>query len=172
MEQALSSLFDRIIMVIVTVAFSLIFISEATSAPKKEIVIVGGDRDYPPYEFINSSGQPDGFNVELTRAIAEVMGLQADFRLGGWSDMRSALQNGQVKLLEGMSFSEERARDTSKLIIDRFLFDKHLQHVLLSTVENSSVAIFGPDSTTAAYFVATHSNVILFSCAIDRPRQA
>ena len=71
-------------------------------------VTVGGDRDYPPYEFIDKSGQASGYNVELTRAIAEVMGMKVEFRLGGWSQMRTALQNGQVDVLEGMSYSAER----------------------------------------------------------------
>ena len=74
-------------------------------------VIVGGDRDYPPYEFLDKDGQPAGYNVELTRAIAEVMGMKVEFRLGGWSEMRRALQNGKVDVLQGMSWSEERASE-------------------------------------------------------------
>ncbi|OHB28952.1 MAG: histidine kinase, partial [Desulfuromonadaceae bacterium GWB2_53_15] len=50
-----------------------------------------------------------GYNVELTRAIAEVMGMKVEFRLGGWSEMRTALQSGRVDVLQGMSYSEERA---------------------------------------------------------------
>ncbi|MHB8121651.1 MAG: transporter substrate-binding domain-containing protein [Desulfuromonadaceae bacterium] len=74
-------------------------------------IIVGGDRDYPPYEFIDKNGQPNGYNVELTRAIAEVMGMKVEIRLGGWSDMRTALQRGTVDVLQGMSFSAERAAE-------------------------------------------------------------
>ena len=71
-------------------------------------VIVGGDRDYPPYEFLDKDGQPAGFNVDLSRAIGEVMGMRVEFRLGSWSEMRQALMDGEVDILEGMSFSEER----------------------------------------------------------------
>ena len=71
-------------------------------------IVVGGDRDYPPYEFINTNGKPDGFNVELTRAIADVMGMDVTFQLGGWSEMRNALQTGAVDLLQGMSQSSLR----------------------------------------------------------------
>ncbi|HJV64292.1 MAG TPA: transporter substrate-binding domain-containing protein [Geomonas sp.] len=74
-------------------------------------IVVGGDRDYPPYEFIDQNGKPAGFNVELTRAIAEVMGMRVTFRLGSWSEMRSNLQNGRVDVLEGMSFSDERTKE-------------------------------------------------------------
>jgi len=72
-------------------------------------IIVGGDRDYPPYEFLDKEGQPSGYNVELTRAIAEVMGIKVAFRLDAWSAVRSALKNGRIDALQGMSYSEERA---------------------------------------------------------------
>lgn len=73
-------------------------------------IIVGGDRDYPPYEFIDKNGNPAGYNVELTRAIAEVMGMQVEFRFGGWSEIRTALINGNIDVLQGISHSEERSR--------------------------------------------------------------
>ncbi|MBK5274694.1 MAG: transporter substrate-binding domain-containing protein [Desulfuromonadales bacterium] len=75
------------------------------------VIVVGGDRDYPPYEFLDKDGQPSGYNVELTRAIANVMGMTVQFRLGGWSEMREALQSGKVDVLQGMSWSEERSRE-------------------------------------------------------------
>ncbi|GFO69624.1 histidine kinase [Geomonas limicola] len=77
-------------------------------AGHRAAIIVGGDRDYPPYEFIDRDGHPSGYNVELTKAIAEVMGMKVEFRLGAWSEMRTALQNGSVDVLEGMSYSEQR----------------------------------------------------------------
>jgi len=85
----------------------------AAENPQKKApaIIVGGDRDYPPYEFIDKNGQPNGYNVELTRAIAEVMGMKVEFRLGGWSDMRTALKRGTVDVLQGMSYSAERAAE-------------------------------------------------------------
>jgi polar amino acid transport system substrate-binding protein len=70
--------------------------------------MVGGDRDYPPYEFLDKNSEPAGYNVELTRAIAEVMGMRVQFRLGTWSEMRRDLQTGKVDVLQGMSFSPER----------------------------------------------------------------
>ena len=83
----------------------------AESAANVRPVIVGGDRDYPPYEFIDKSGHPAGYNVDLTRAIADVMGMKVEFRLGGWAAMRSALQSGQVDVLQGMSYSLERSSE-------------------------------------------------------------
>lgn len=77
-----------------------------------EVIVVGGDRSYPPYEFLDENGRPTGYNVELTRAIARVMGLQVEFRLGHWADMRRGLlDTRQIDVLQGMVYSEERARE-------------------------------------------------------------
>jgi polar amino acid transport system substrate-binding protein len=73
-------------------------------------VRVGGDRDYPPYEFLDKDGKPAGFNVDLTRAVAEVMGMQVEFRLGAWAGERQALMDGGLDLLEGMTYSDARAQ--------------------------------------------------------------
>jgi signal transduction histidine kinase len=80
----------------------------APGAPLPRTIVVGGDRDYPPYEFLDADGQPAGYNVDLTRAIAEVMGMRVEVKLGSWAEMRAALRDGRVDALEGMSVSDER----------------------------------------------------------------
>jgi polar amino acid transport system substrate-binding protein len=76
-----------------------------------EKVVVGADRDYPPYEFLDRNGQPAGFNVDLTRALAEVMGMQVEFRFGTWAEIRAGMADGRIDLLQGISWSEARARE-------------------------------------------------------------
>ena len=83
---------------------------EVASQP---VIVVGGDRDYPPYEFLDKNGQPAGYNVDLTRAIADVMGMKVEFRFGGWSEMRNALMAGSVGVLQGISYSEDRTKTLS-----------------------------------------------------------
>lgn len=74
-------------------------------------ILVGGDQNYPPYEFIDPDGQPAGFNVELTRAIAEVMGMNVEIRLGPWGEMRQGLADGRLDILQGMAWSRERTAE-------------------------------------------------------------
>lgn len=74
-----------------------------------EALVVGGDRAYPPYEFLDKDGQPAGFNVDLTRAIAEVMGLTVEIRLGAWADVRRDLLEGRIDALQGAIASGKRA---------------------------------------------------------------
>lgn len=74
------------------------------------MIIVGGDHNYPPYEFINEQGQPDGYNTELTRAIAEVMGIKVKIVLGSWDSIKKQLEDGQIDIVQGVSYSLERTK--------------------------------------------------------------
>ncbi len=72
------------------------------------VIVVGGDHHYPPYEFINEQGQPDGYNTELTKAIAEVMGFRVKIVLGSWDEIKKKLEHGDIDILQGVSYSLAR----------------------------------------------------------------
>ncbi len=123
-----------LILLCLLVAPAALLAAGAASAAHTRTVVVGGDRDYPPYEFIDRSGQPAGYNVDLTRAIAEVMGMKVEFRLGSWADMRNALQTGRVDVLEGMSYSDERSRE-----VDFSVPHAVVNHAIFGRKDNASV---------------------------------
>lgn len=74
------------------------------------VVRVGSDHDYPPYEFIGKDGKPTGFNVELIKAVCEAAGLKAEVRLGVWDEVRTKLSKGDIDVIAGMYFSQEREK--------------------------------------------------------------
>jgi two-component system sensor histidine kinase EvgS len=80
---------------------------ELDNLPKSRIV-VGGDSNYPPYEYLDENGQPAGYNVELTRAIAAQAGIDVHFKLGKWADIRNGLEQGEIDMIHGMFYSLER----------------------------------------------------------------
>ena len=109
------NLFDKSLRLLVAaVALSICALTGVQGAHAADhgqsLVVVGGDRSYPPYEFLDKDDKPSGYNVELTRAVARVMGLQVDIRLGAWSERRQDLLNGDIDILEGMSYSDVRAK--------------------------------------------------------------
>ncbi len=79
----------------------------ALELPNRRIVI-GGDQNYPPYEYLDEDGRPAGYNVDLTRAIAAAVGLDIEIRLGPWHEIRDALARGEIDALQGMFYSAER----------------------------------------------------------------
>jgi polar amino acid transport system substrate-binding protein len=77
---------------------------------KESTIVVGGDYNFPPYEFLDENRQPTGYNVEVTKAIAEIMGIKVNIVLGGWDDMREAFNRGEIDVLQGMTVTEERQK--------------------------------------------------------------
>ncbi|MHB8708985.1 MAG: transporter substrate-binding domain-containing protein, partial [Desulfuromonadales bacterium] len=75
---------------------------------RKSRIIIGGDANYPPYEFLDENGQPAGFNVELTRAIARQAGIEVDIQLRPWAEIREGLATRGIDAIEGMFYSPER----------------------------------------------------------------
>ncbi len=71
---------------------------------------VGGDHNFPPFEFLGPDGRPAGFNVELIRAVAEEVGLELEIRLESWAEVRRDLEGGKIDAIQGMFYSPERAR--------------------------------------------------------------
>ncbi len=67
-----------------------------------------GDSNYPPYEFINDRGLPDGFNVDIVRAVAKAMGLELEITLGPWDEVVTQLEEKKIDGLIGMFRTKER----------------------------------------------------------------
>ena len=80
----------------------------AMELPKDRQIIIGGDRNYPPYEFLDKNGNPTGFNVAITRALAQELDLDIQIRLGPWSKIRQDLAEGKIDAIQGMLYSTER----------------------------------------------------------------
>lgn len=78
------------------------------SPPPKKL-IVKGDQYYPPFEYINEKGEPDGFNVALFKKIADELQLDYTIELGPWPIVRKELAERKIDLLLGALVSEERA---------------------------------------------------------------
>ncbi len=74
----------------------------------KSRIVVGGDKQYPPYEYLDENGQPAGFNVDLTRAIAEQLNLDISIELDSWNSIRQRLLSGNIDIIQGMFYSPER----------------------------------------------------------------
>ncbi|MFP4316742.1 MAG: PAS domain S-box protein [Desulfovibrionales bacterium] len=76
--------------------------------PSSRRVIIGGDHNYPPFEYLDEKGRPTGFNVELTQALAKAAGIEVEIRLGSWPEIRQALLRGEIDAVQGMLYSAHR----------------------------------------------------------------
>jgi len=80
----------------------------AFAEPVKQKLVVGINRDYPPYEYLDAKGQPAGYDVDLLRKVAELEGLDLEFRADTWENTLGAFREGRVQLLAGLLHSKAR----------------------------------------------------------------
>lgn len=73
-------------------------------------ITICGDYNYPPFEFIDENGVPSGFNVDVSKSIAKVMGFNVKFELMEWTKAIEALRNGDYDVIQGMSISDIREK--------------------------------------------------------------
>ncbi len=73
-----------------------------------ETIIVKGDDYYPPFEYLNEEGVPEGYNIDITRAVAKEMGMDIRIQLESWQTVRAEIEGGRVDALMGMFNTVER----------------------------------------------------------------
>ncbi|MBL8966673.1 MAG: transporter substrate-binding domain-containing protein [Spirochaetaceae bacterium] len=73
-------------------------------------VRAGFDKAYPPFEYLDASGKPAGFTVELARAVAREMGFELELVGGEWDAIKADFAAGRLDMLTGLLYSEERDR--------------------------------------------------------------
>lgn len=76
---------------------------------KDRVIIAKGDMQFAPFEFINENGEPDGFSVELFRAMMTRLDIKYKLTLEDWGKVQKELNNKQIDLAIGMIYSKERA---------------------------------------------------------------
>lgn len=76
---------------------------------KDRMIVVKGDKQFAPFEFINEEGKPDGFSVELFQAVMKRLGVKYSLELDDWAKVQNELNNKKIDLVIGMIYSKERA---------------------------------------------------------------
>ncbi|MCP4118430.1 MAG: transporter substrate-binding domain-containing protein [Desulfobacteraceae bacterium] len=79
-----------------------------THANDPQTILVRGDLNYPPFEYLNDDGEPDGFNIEILKAVSRTMNMTVRIDLGPWHLVRKQLENGEIDALAGMYSTEAR----------------------------------------------------------------
>ena len=80
------------------------------AAGNSQEIRVGSELDFPPYAFVDESGQVTGFSVELIKAVTNAMGLSIKISTGSWDTMWNSLVSGQLDVLPIVAKLPERQR--------------------------------------------------------------
>jgi len=81
----------------------------AGAALAQDVVRLGTEGAYPPYNFINDAGEVDGFERELGDALCAAAGLTCEWVTNDWESIIPNLVSGNYDvIIAGMSITEAR----------------------------------------------------------------
>ncbi|NLZ38558.1 MAG: transporter substrate-binding domain-containing protein [Firmicutes bacterium] len=70
---------------------------------------VASDMTYAPFEYLNDEGEPEGFDIDLIKAIAAEMGFEINLMNTAWDGLIPSLLGGTSDLIiAAMTITEER----------------------------------------------------------------
>jgi PAS domain S-box-containing protein len=103
----------------------------------KQKIVFGGDRDYPPYEFLDDKNHAEGFHIDLIHAVGKARGFDVEIRLENWDEALSAFKEGRNDIL-AMFYSEDRERyvdfaEPHTIVYHEIFVRKNFSH--LSSIE-------------------------------------
>lgn len=88
----------------------LTFLSLPARPADNPTVSVGIVADNKPYSHMEGR-VPAGFSVDVVREVAQYAGLNLEFRAGTWPEIFGAFLRGEIDVIDGISYREERARN-------------------------------------------------------------
>lgn len=92
-----------------TIAAVAAAIAMTTVGAQAQTVRIATEGAYPPWNFVDESGNPAGFEIDLGNAICERAALECSFQLNDWDSIIPNLLAGNYDvIMAGMSVTEER----------------------------------------------------------------
>jgi polar amino acid transport system substrate-binding protein len=81
----------------------------AGAALAQDVIRMGTEGAYPPYNFINDNGEVDGYERELGDLLCERAGLTCEWVVNDWDSIIPNLVSGNYDtIMAGMSITDER----------------------------------------------------------------
>lgn len=87
---------------------------EYTSDAKKQKLKIRGMNDFPPFSYLNKEGKPDGFDVDIIKAILEDLGYKPgdyEYQLESFDELKADIKESDIDIIGGVFYSFSNAED-------------------------------------------------------------
>lgn len=112
----------------------------------KEKYVVGLDDTFAPMGFRDDKGELVGFDIDLSKACAEEMGIQLDYQPIDWTVKEQELETGNIDFIwNGFSITPER--EEQLLMSDSYMENKQLIITMADSDVNSKADLSGKTIT-------------------------
>lgn len=90
-------------------AFGVFFKVVTPQAKAADVISVGTNAEFPPFEYMNNDGEPDGFDMAIIKAIGEAEGFEVKIVNMEFKSLIASLSTGSLDaVIAGMTVTEER----------------------------------------------------------------
>ena len=91
-------------------ALLVLFVSSCGDGNPDNVLIVGMELSYPPFEMKDESGEPQGVSIDLAKALGEHLNQEVEIRDYAWVGLIPSLQSDRIDcVISSMTITEERA---------------------------------------------------------------
>ncbi|MGL4851285.1 MAG: ATP-binding protein [Phocaeicola sp.] len=85
-------------------------LSPMSAQSSKDTLVFKGDADFPPYEFLNEKGEPNGFTIELIHAIMQELNMPYKIELDVWHKVYQDYLDGKVDVITSLAYTKKRSK--------------------------------------------------------------
>lgn len=134
------------------------------SAIAQDVVQIGTEGAYPPWNMTDTAGNLVGFEIDLGNAMCEKMGVTCEWVAQDWDGMIPALLSGRFDLImAGMSITEERRNAidfSSGYVTDPAMFTAAKESPLAATTTLEEVKATIEGMTVGVQTATIHQNFL------------
>lgn len=98
----------KITTMIMAAVFTMIMLTACGSGDNKNVLVVGTNAEFPPFEYMGDDGQPDGFDIALIKAIGEKTGMEIQVENMEFGSLVTSIGSKIDAAIAGMTVDEER----------------------------------------------------------------
>lgn len=84
---------------------------DAEAADAMPRIVVGGDVQYPPFNYLDEDGQATGIDIELATEAFHRMGYQPEFVTIDWEQKKQLVDSGEIDCIWGCFSMQGREND-------------------------------------------------------------
>jgi polar amino acid transport system substrate-binding protein len=118
--------------------------SHLDAIKKAGVIKVGTSADYPPFEYVDASGNKIGFDIELMQEIANRLGVKLEWVDMPFDSLVAGVQQGKIDAsIAAFNYSEERDQ-----VVD-FTDAYYTSEDAFTVTEDSTIAITDPTKDLA-----------------------
>ncbi|NJL93557.1 MAG: transporter substrate-binding domain-containing protein [Anaerolineae bacterium] len=101
-------------LMVVVLLFSVTTALPTLAQDDDEVIVIGTNAEYPPFESVDEDGNIVGFDIDLFTAIAEDAGLEIEFVNTRWDGIFTALAQGEFDVvISAATITPEREEEVN-----------------------------------------------------------